>query len=211
MSARPLRHTGQLVRAYGLLARGRNITAGNPKRWGSEAIIFTRYTKPYGRILDIGCGAGRDALLLPRVGEFKYTGVDASHEMLVEARKLAPTVQFVHGDMYTLPFPDGSFDGFWAAASLLHVPKYYIGRVLAEAHRILCADGVGFIALKEGTDERVVPGPLPGADRFFSFWQQDEFRHVLIQNRFRVLDSYRRKLSPEDSTTWLTFFVQALQ
>lgn len=210
MTASPLRHTHALTRAYDALVHQRNIIASDPKTWGFEAIILTRRARRNARILDIGCGAGRDALLLPRVGEFKYTGVDVSHEMLVEARKLAPGVSFARGDMYTLPFADRTFDAFWAAASLLHVPKHYIGRVLDEIRRVLRLDAVGFIAMKEGVGERMVPGPLPGTDRFFSFWLQDEFVATLHSHGFSVLESSRRKLSSEDRTTWLRFFVQAL-
>ena len=205
-----MRYTGELARAYGVLAHERNIVAGNPERWESEARDLSWYVPRRGRVLDIGCGAGRDAVLLPSVG-FRYTGVDISCEMLAEARKLAPDASFTRGDVYTLPFAGGMFDGFWAAASLLHIPRYYIGRVLSEVHRVLRPSGVGFIAMKEGVGERMVPGPLPGTDRFFSFWQQGEFVATLRAQGFYVLDSCRRKLSPEDSTTWLTFFAQRIQ
>ena len=58
---------------------------------------------------------------------------------------------FVLMDFQYLKFPPRSFDGFWAAASLLHTPKRKIKSVLGNIHKILKPEGVGFISLKRKT------------------------------------------------------------
>ena len=109
------------------------------------------------KVLDIGCGAGRDAAVFVE-NEFDYTGIDASKGMLKVAADRVPKGIFKQMDFYNLEFPDNSFDGFWAAASFLHVPKEDAGKVIKEAKRILKPGGVGFISIKEKTeiDEGVI-------------------------------------------------------
>ena len=54
-------------------------------------------------------------------------------------------------DFYKLNFPSGSFDGFWASASLLHIPKNKIHQVLSDIKNIIKPNGIGFISLKQKT------------------------------------------------------------
>lgn len=60
------------------------------------------------RVLDVGCGTGRDAGYLARNG-YDVTGLDTSEPMLAYARGQHPTVLFVHGDMRSFRLP-GRFD-----------------------------------------------------------------------------------------------------
>lgn len=199
----------ELLNAYCVLAAERNTLAGDPKTWIPEAKYLATLLPNSSNILDIGCGAGRDALLLPGMG-YQYIGVDFSEPMLEQARKLAPNERFILGDMYALPLKNSSFEGFWAAASLLHIPKSEMGQILIEIRRIIKLGGIGFIAVKEGKGERTVSGSKPGSNRFFSFWQEDELAAILTANHFRVLNKNRRKLFPEDKTVWILQFVQGI-
>jgi 2-polyprenyl-3-methyl-5-hydroxy-6-metoxy-1,4-benzoquinol methylase len=49
-------------------------------------------------VLDAGCGTGRVAIELARRG-IEVVGVDADASMIDTARRLAPTITWVHGDM----------------------------------------------------------------------------------------------------------------
>lgn len=91
-------------------------------------------------ILDLGCGTGRHAFRLSRLG-YAVTGVDRSAEMLRQARKRnagQPDVEFVQSDIAELELP-GTFD---AVVSLFHVMSYMtepqaLERALAAARRRL--------------------------------------------------------------------------
>ncbi|MER7758473.1 bifunctional class I SAM-dependent methyltransferase/N-acetyltransferase [Streptomyces sp. NPDC097619] len=102
------------------------------------------------RVLDLGCGPGRSALLLAAEAGAEVTAVDLHQGFLDElagaarARGLDDRVHPVRADMGDLPFPDGSFDLIWAESSV-----YSIGFDTAlRAWRRLLAPG-GTLVLTE--------------------------------------------------------------
>ena len=151
--------------------------------WRSEFEKFQRFL-PKKKIIDIGCGSGRDATLFVSAG-YEYTGIDLSDDMLTVAKELVPEATFLNMNMYSLNFPDRCFDGFWATASLLHIPKKNIGIVLREIKRVVSVGGVGFIAMKEGKGEGMVDR------RFFALYTLEEFREVLEKENFTVVEQLR--------------------
>ncbi|HYY51584.1 MAG TPA: class I SAM-dependent methyltransferase, partial [Myxococcales bacterium] len=67
---------------------------------------------PGALILDAGCGPGRHALALARMG-YRVVGLDRAAVLLAAGRRGAggaPWPRFVRGDYARIPFPDGSFD-----------------------------------------------------------------------------------------------------
>ncbi len=163
----------------------------------------------HGKIIDIGCGTGRDGEQLAE--RYKYIGIDASEGMLTIAQKRVPKGTFKQIDFYTLEFPNNTFDGFWAAASLLHVPKKEINIVLQEIYRITKEKGVGFISIKEKTilEEGIIKEEkMGGIERYFSFYTQEEFKKILEVNNFTILEQGTHVENDERKTHWLYFFVQ---
>ncbi|MGE5246406.1 MAG: class I SAM-dependent methyltransferase [Betaproteobacteria bacterium] len=79
------------------------------------------------RVLDVGTGTGRAALLLAREGG-EVTGIDASAEMLAVARARAAAEQvavaFDVGDAHALPFADRAFDAAVSLRVLMHTPRW---------------------------------------------------------------------------------------
>ena len=79
------------------------------------------------RVLDVGTGTGRAALLLAGQGA-RVTGVDASEEMLTVARARAATqsqqVEFRTADAQALPFADRSFDLVVSLRVVMHTPRW---------------------------------------------------------------------------------------
>lgn len=179
--------------------------------YNAEFQLFRSFVKNGNKILEIGCGTGRDAEELVKLN-FDCTGIDASEGMLAIARERVKQGRFQIGDFYRLDFPDHTFDGFWAAASFLHVPKNEIDNVLREARRILKPGGIGFISLKQKTimDEGYIRAARAGGiERYFAFYAKDEFGGILLKNHFEVLQI--TTLVEKDGTPWLCYFVKALQ
>ena len=88
------------------------------------------------KILDVGCGPGRDARYFCDKGA-RVTGIDLSSETLKIARSTAPDAHFVIMDMRSLDLVSTSFDGIWCCASLYHLPKVFVNTTLTEFYRVL--------------------------------------------------------------------------
>ena len=143
-----------------------------------------------GRILDAGCGPGRDSAEFAKRG-YEVTGVDISAGLLEEACKRYPEITFVEEDFRSLPFEDSVFDGVWAHASLVHLEtKADVVKSLAEFYRVLHPGGVLHVLVKAQTGENktaVVTDKLSGHDRFFQYFTENEIREYLEATGFTVL------------------------
>lgn len=204
----------QTLTSYEQIAAERAKHRSNAMWWNDAYHYFTTFV-PTGYILDIGCAHGRDATLFKQNNTHHYVGIDISPAMLALARSHEPQSLFIRMNMHTMAFKSASFDGFWAAASLLHIPKYNISSVLAEIRRVMKPGTIGFIALKEGDSEEMVIGNFRGDNRFYAFYHLEEFEHILINNGFEVIVADRDLREYDRNHTnphnvWLTFFARTL-
>lgn len=173
--------------------------------WAEELNRFQKYL-PQGKILEIGSGAGVDAKELIDRG-YRYVGTDISLGLINEAKKRNPNAKFIHQSVYELNFPESRFDGFWAVAILLHIPKSRIDEALQKIHFVTKPSGVGLISLKKGDGEKMIEDNFQDKKfrRLYSFYSLNEFSKILKRNRFKILSSYIRKSSKD---TWLIYFVK---
>ncbi len=114
--------------------------------WSHEIIERARPIGAADRILDLGCGTGIVARELRKRlgGGARITGVDASGEMIVKARELAPDIEWREGNAMKLPFADASFELVVSQQMLQFVPDRAaalreIRRVLAPGGRLVAA------------------------------------------------------------------------
>lgn len=149
------------------------------------------------RVLDLGCGPGRDTLYFGQQG-YAVIGVDLSAGMLAEAVRRVPQGQFIQADMRWLPFASGAFGGVWACASLLHLPKSLAGVALAEMWRVLEPAGAVFLAVKRGTAD-IWRGSADEDDEpgfFFAHYLPSEIRDLVEDAGFVI-----KGISENTSTT----------
>lgn len=175
--------------------------------WIEEFDKFKNYVSGK-KVIDIGCGAGRDAAVFVE-NDFDYTGIDASEGMLKVARERVPTGKFHQMDFYNLEFPENTFDCFWAAASFLHVPKADVPTLIREAQKVIKTGGIGFIAIKKKTDKDeglIEEDKYGGIARYFSFYDVEEFKQILENCNLEVLEVMEH--TENDGTQWLCYFVR---
>lgn len=108
---------------------------------------LTRLLLPGARVLDAGCGSGRDALAFAQAG-FEVDAFDASPEMVALARAHTGL------DVACHTFEDVTalerYDGIWACASLVHLDDEGLLRALTRLMAALKVGGVIFMSLKKG-------------------------------------------------------------
>src|SRR5579862_6052285 len=100
-----------------------------------------------GSILELGCGAGSHAAEMLARG-FMLRATDGSPEMAeIASRRLNHPVATMRFDELT---ESDAFDGVWASACLLHVPKEDLAGILTRIHRALKTGGVFYASYKAG-------------------------------------------------------------
>ena len=118
---------------------------------------FERYLPKEGtpRILDLGCGSGRDSLHFLRKGCL-VDALDGCEELCAAARELTglPVRCALFGELSAVE----EYDGVWASASLLHVPAEELPAVLARVRDSLKRNGVFYLSFKYGSGERDADG-----------------------------------------------------
>jgi demethylmenaquinone methyltransferase/2-methoxy-6-polyprenyl-1,4-benzoquinol methylase len=139
-------------------AMNRVMTVGLDLRW--RRLAAASVVRPGDRVLDAACGTGDLAIADRAAGALTVTGLDFSPRMLVRARRKAPSLEWIEGDLLALPFEDASFDAATIGFGIRNVPE--LERGLAELHRVLRPSGR--LAVLEITRPRGVLKP------FFSLW-----------------------------------------
>ena len=133
------------------------------------------------RVLDLGCGPGRDAKSFGEMG-CEVTGVDLSSELLDIAQSLVPRARFVQMDIRRLGFAAGSFHGAWACASFLHIPHREALATMREIHRVLSPGGFLYLSVKEGEGQGSTE-----KGTFSAYYHAEELARLAREAGFEVL------------------------
>mgnify|MGYP004480534165 CR=1 FL=1 len=111
---------------------------------------FARRLPEGGRVLDLGCGSGRDSLAFLRAG-LEVDAVDGSARMVETASGLTglPVAHALFSDYE----PQGPYDGIWACSSLLHVPAAELPDVISKYAQALAPGGTFYLSFKLGAHD----------------------------------------------------------
>ena len=123
-----------------------------------------------GKILDAGCGSGRDTKFFLEKG-FNVVAFDNSPNMVRHA------AEYTGQEVLLMSFEDiefkDNFDGIWACASVLHVPENNISTVLSKFTDALKDSGIIYTSFKYGENEGIRNG------RFFADYTEERFDQLL--------------------------------
>ncbi len=144
---------------------------------------FLKHVPKGGRILDFGCGSGRDAKCFSEQG-YVVSAIDGSEELCKRAREYTG-IDVKCMDFFALDEKD-TYDGIWACASVLHVEKERLPELLGILSAALKEDGVIYLSFKYGDFE----GQRDG--RFFTDLDEASFREVLQEvPGLRIVDEWK--------------------
>ncbi len=157
------------------------------------------------KLLDLGCGGGKDAGDLGQRG-YRVVGLDRTSSLLSAGRRRYRSLPLVCADLRQLPFHAMSFDGLWAAASLMHLPKPVARRILTDLSRLVRPGGLFAATVTYGVKSRIVTdGWVPG--RYFARWKKDELARAVRRAGWNILE-LKIITNRERKGRWLNLLAQ---
>ena len=163
-----------------------------------EALLRHVRGAPPLRILDFGCGPGRDLAAFRALGHAPI-GLEGSPPLWARAMAASGGCEVWEQDFLALQLPAARFDGIFANASLFHVPSQALPRVLRELHAALAPDGVLFTSNPRGHNEE---GWNRG--RYGAYHDLESWRTYLAGAGFVELEHYYRPPGlPREQQPWL--------
>ena len=133
------------------------------------------------KILDFGCGSGRDTMYFLKSG-FDVTATDGSEELCKYASEYTgiQVKQMLFQDLDEVDY----YDGIWACSSILHLSKNELRIVMNKMSRALKAGGIIYTSFKYGNFE----GERNG--RFFTDFTIDEFTDFVKDVKEMAIEEY---------------------
>ncbi len=177
----------------------------------SERRRFLNGMKPEGQILDVGCGWGKDAKIFTDLG-YKVTGIDISEKLLAIARITSPTSNFIQTEFLRIPYPNQTFDGLWASASILHAEdKSEVPRILAEWRRVFRTNGKAYIVVKQGEgEEDMIDERYQKVVKHYCYFQEKEIMGLVQNAGFKeVSTEIPKKADPYYTHPWINVYATA--
>ena len=163
---------------------------------------FRVYLSPGNKLLDAGCGAGRDVRHFIEEG-YVVIAFDASREMVRKCN------EYPHAYCKQLSFDQiryrEEFDGVWACASLLHLPRSQAVSAVARLTTALKPGGIMFISLKAGKGNREING------RYFEYYDEGSITDLYKDDpRIEFVEHWRSKSTAFDGngTEWLNLILR---
>lgn len=137
--------------------------------------MFLKYLVRESKILDLGCGSGRDSLYFKSKG-YEIIAIDGSKELSRLSSKI------LNQDVYNITFENLDFtkgykeyfDGIWANASLLHVKKDDIRSVIENCLVSLKHGGYFYMSFKIGENEY-----YDDKQRYFNCYTEKTFKEMI--------------------------------
>lgn len=159
--------------------------------------MFEKHLPAHAKILDVGCGSGRDSLHFKERHE--VVAIDTCQEFVDHAILLGIDARKV--DVLNLALHE-EFDGIWACASLLHLRKLEVKKAFAVLHEALKEGGVLYASFKYGDFDGLRDG------RQYSDFTEKAIRDVICEG-FAIMETVITKtIKPNCEELWLNVFLK---
>ena len=159
---------------------------------------FLKLLPKDGKILDLGCGSGRDSMNFIKLG-YEVTAVDGAKELAKRASVLLGK-EVIVSTFEELELKE-KFHGIWACASLLHIKREDLKIVLNNLYNNLDDKGVFYMSFKYGEKEYV-----DDKNRYFNCFTDESIISFINENtKFNILDLYitEDKLGRVNEVKWV--------
>lgn len=191
IAERTLGHYSQQAQAFWEGTRDHDVSQN------IGALLSHITAPPPWRIIDLGCGPGRDLLAFKRLGHHPV-GVEGCPEFAAMAREHSGC-EVLEQSFLHLDLPLERFDGVFANASLFHVPSAALPGVLQRLWAALKPGGVLFSSNPRGQGQEGWSGGRYGVYHSLEGWRE----HMLAAGFAELLHYYRPEGLPRDQQPWL--------
>ena len=137
------------------------------------------------KILDFGCGPGRDIASFQELGH-EPVGLDGTLKFVTMATEYTGC-EVLHQDFTKLDLPPSAFDGVFANASLFHVPKSLITKVLTDIFETITVGGALFSSNPIGTGKEIYSN-----GRYGVYYSEEEWIDIVKLSGFSLVTQYFR-------------------
>ena len=159
---------------------------------------FLKLVPKGGKILDLGCGSGRDSMNFMKLG-YEVTAVDGAKELAKKASVLLGN-EVIVSTFEELELKE-KFHGIWACASLLHIKREDLKIVLNNLYNNLEDNGVFYMSFKYGEKEYV-----DDKNRYFNCFTDESIISFINENtKYNILGLYitEDKLGRVNEVKWV--------
>lgn len=166
-----------------------------------QEIIFN-YLDGAKKVLEVGCGSGRDANYMLNNG-FDVIGIDGSIEMLNNARVNYPNLK---GRLVKAILPNEfpafeyKFDGAYSIATLMHFDKVDIDKILKKIHSVLKQDSPVYISISERRNNV--------DERYFIDFTKSDWVEAFQQNDFAINKIIETQGATNKEIVWYSFLLK---
>lgn len=161
---------------------------------------FLSYLPKEAKILDLGCGSGRDSKVFLDLG-YQVVAVDGSSEMCQIASKL--TGLQVRKLLFNDLDYDDEFDAVWASASLLHVPSSEVIAVLKIINQAVKSAGHIYLSVKQGSFEGLRNG------RYFVDYDEESLCQRVRSAGMTILETWLSEdVRPDRNEIWINLIAR---
>ena len=150
------------------------------------------------KVLDVGCGSGRDLLWMKNKG-FDVIGFERSSG-LAEIAWGNAECEIIEGDFETYDFSQMKVDAVIFVGALVHLTKERFSNVFENITFSLTDHGHALITLKEGLGEKT-----DSEGRTFYLWQDEEARDVFDNLGFKVSDFSKSVSKTGSGEVWMSY------
>lgn len=168
----------------------------------SFLLPLVRHISPGARILDVGCGAGRDMLWLANRG-FACAGLDCSPALAELARRHTGLSVF-EADFETFDFQGMDMDALLLVGALVHVPHERFRLIFLRILRALKPQGHVLLTMKQGQGTQTRPD-----GRVFYLWPKADLMPIFEDCSLICIEYFEQQSKIRASDIWMSFVLQS--
>ena len=167
----------------------------------SFLLPLVKHLTPGSKVLDVGCGSGRDMLWLTELG-FHCTGLERSPDLAALARQNTG-LPVIEADFEAFDFSPMNVDGILLIGALVHLPHERFSPVLSNILKALKPGGHALITMKQGQGRQELED-----GRVFYLWEKEYLFSMFKKTGLICIDFSAQSSQERLLDSWMSFVLK---